>query len=289
MAESSASGASVFGPGFCVPTTETLGVPTRTPAGHMKSSKALVPADLFDRVNKRITNTHGNGTRRPRSQPGLYLLSGAIRCGHCDKAMYGNTAKNKAYYRCSATRPDYAAPAVAGHPPTYMVREERILAAVDTWLGILTDPDHLDGTVATILASDNQAHTDPANVTQTQHRVARLEVELERVLAAIRAGMDPNLAVGQTRKIQADILSARSVIERWGRSHQRATPLTESAVRAVLTETQGLVELLAAADRVDRAALYRALGLTLKYEKEAPTGRELVRVRLELCGGGGRI
>jgi hypothetical protein len=58
-------------------------------------------------------------------------------------------------------------------------------------------------------------------------------------------------------------------------------------VRAVLTETRGLVQLLAAADRTDRAALYRALGLRLQYEKEAPTGRELARARLELCGGGG--
>jgi len=27
---------------------------------------ALVPVDLFERVNKRITNTHGNGRRRQR-------------------------------------------------------------------------------------------------------------------------------------------------------------------------------------------------------------------------------
>jgi hypothetical protein len=58
-------------------------------------------------------------------------------------------------------------------------------------------------------------------------------------------------------------------------------------VRAVLTEARGLVKLLDAADRIERAALYRALGLSLRYEKEAPTGRELIRARLELCRGGG--
>jgi hypothetical protein len=56
--------------------------------------------------------------------------------------MSGNTAKNKAYYRCSATRPDYATPSVPGHPPSYMVREERILAAVHAWLDTLTHSDH---------------------------------------------------------------------------------------------------------------------------------------------------
>ena len=70
---------------------------------------------------------------------------------------------------------------------------------------------------------------------------------------------------------------------------QPPPPLAESDVRAVLTETRGLVPLLAAADRTDRADLYRTLGLSLQYEKEAPTGRELVRVRLELRSGGGGI
>ena len=40
---------------------------------------ALVPADLFERVNSRIKRTVGNGTRRPRSQDGQYLFAGAIR------------------------------------------------------------------------------------------------------------------------------------------------------------------------------------------------------------------
>jgi hypothetical protein len=61
------------------------------------------------RVNARIKNTRGNRgvTRRPRSEPGRYLFVGAIRCGHRGKSMFGNSAKSKAYYPCSATRPDY--------------------------------------------------------------------------------------------------------------------------------------------------------------------------------------
>ena len=54
-------------------------------------------------------------------------------------------------------------------------------------------------------------------------------------------------------------------------------------MRAVLTETRGLVQLLAAADRTDRATRHRGLGLSVKYEKEDPTGRKLVRAQLELC------
>lgn len=78
-------------------------------------------------------------------------------------------------------------------------------------------------------------------------------------------------------------------LERWGQSHQRSAPLATADVRAVLIEGRRLVWLLASADRAERAALYRELGLTLRYEKEAPTGLERVHARLELCGGGGRI
>ena len=75
------------------------------------------------------------------------------------------------------------------------------------------------------------------------------------------------MAAGQTRKIQTDIMAARSIIEQWGRLHERPTQLTEADLRAVLTETRGLVKLLGEADRIERAALYRALGLSIRYEK----------------------
>jgi len=83
-------------------------------------------------------------------------------------------------------------------------------------------------------------------------------------------------------------LHARSTIREWERTHITTAPLSECEVRDALTAAGGLVAVLAA-DRTERAALYRALGLTLRYEKQAPTGEERVHVRLELCRGGGRI
>src|SRR5207245_6016080 len=207
---------------------------------------------------------------------GRYVFASRIRCGHCGKSMFGNTAKTKAYYRCAATRVDYATPSVPGHPPTYMVREERIVAAVDVWLDTLTDGEHLDATVDAILAADRAASPEPAEVTRARRQQERLRVELDRILAAIRAGMDPELAAGETRKIQGDIASGGAIIDRWERAADRVAPLTKAAARAVIVDAGGLVGLLDAADRLERAALYGALGLTLRYEKEAPTGQELV-------------
>lgn len=59
-------------------------------------------------------------------------------------------------------------------------------------------------------------------------------------------------------------------------------------MRATLTEASGPVAMLASAERAELTALYRTLGLSLQYEKEAATGAERVRARLQLsCGGGG--
>jgi hypothetical protein len=61
------------------------------------------------------------------------------------------------------------------------------------------------------------------------------------MLAAIRAGMDPALAAGQTRKIQAEIANARSTIHEWERSHTTTAALSECEVRDALTAAGGLV------------------------------------------------
>ena len=143
--------------------------------------------------------------------------------------------------------------------------------------------------MATFREADDEADTEPADVARARNREHRLAVALDRMLDAVRAGMDPTLVAGRTRKIQTDIMTARSIIERWARSHDRPTQLGEADLRAVLTATSGLVKLLGEAERIEQAAPCSPLGLSLKYEKEAPTGRELVRAQLEPNGGGGSI
>jgi hypothetical protein len=88
---------------------------------------------------------------------------------------------------------------------------------------------------------------------------------------------------GQPR---AGIATTNSIVERWERSHERVVPRSEADVRAVLSHADCLLQLLRTADRIGRAGVYDPFGISLKYEREA-TGRELVRVRSQPCGGGG--
>ena len=71
-------------------------------------------------------------------------------------------------------------------------------------------------------------------------------------------------------------------------SGDRALPLTEQPVRDAIGSAADLVWLLKTANRADRAELYRALGLRLRYTREAATGNELVHARLQLWAHGAR-
>ena len=113
----------------------------------------------------------------------------------------------------------------------------RVVEAVDAWLGQLTDPANLEATVASIADGDDNAETEPSEVTQARHQLRRLEVELDRLLAAIRAGMDPALAAGATRQVQAEMHRAESTMAEWEGSQARVAPLDDRQIRAAIAHT----------------------------------------------------
>ena len=245
---------------------------------------ALVEPDLWERVNARITNNRGPHRRRPRAEPGVYLLAGLVRCSVCGRSMHGATLKGKPYYRCNSQRPDYAE---SGHPRTTAIREECILGALDPWLGQLTEPDRHSSTVATVLAAEVDLPAEPAEIQAARSARRELPVELDRVLAAIRAGMDPDLATATTKQIQRDQERAQATITTWEHEHQYAQALSAEDIHQALEHARDLAGLLAEAERETRARLYRTLDLVLNLDPvgDPPT----LDVRLQLCGGGGRI
>ena len=246
---------------------------------------ALVERDLWERVNNRITNTTGPNRRQPRSAPGRYLLTGLLRCSTCGRSMHGATLKNKPYYRCNTQRPDYAD--AGRHPRTTAIREERILAAVDPWLNQITDPAHRDNTIAVVLAADVDQPAEPAAVQAARRALRELPLELDRILAAIRAGMDPTLATATTKQIQRDLAAADAAVAAWDHCRTTQRPLTRQDVAMALDHAGDLACLLKTAEREPRARLYRTLGLTLLLDPlgETPT----LQASVQLCGGGGRI
>lgn len=170
---------------------------------------ALVNCELWERVNARVTSTRTPQRRRPRAEPGRYLLAGLVRCVLCGRSMHGATLKGKPYYRCNTQRPDYAD---TGQPRTTAIREEHILDALDPWLDQLTGPEHRDTAIAAVLDADTAAATEPPEVQTARRALRDLPGELDRVLAAIRAGMDPDLAIATTKQIQRDLAAADTTV-----------------------------------------------------------------------------
>ena len=165
------------------------------------------------------------------------------------------------------------------------MREERILDAVDDWLNQLADARHRNATIASVLAADAAGSPEPPEVRTARRALATLPVELDRVLAAIRAGMDVNLAAATTKQIQLDLAAAETTIASWEHEHSAVRPLTADDVNAALDHAGDLASLLKDAEREARARLYRTLGLQLLLDPVS----DRVEARLQLSGGGGGI
>ena len=198
--------------------------------------------------------------------------------------MHGATLKGHPHYRCNRVRPDYAD---TGHPRTTAIREDRIVNVLDDWLGQLTDAEHRETMIAAVLAADTAHAHEPPEVQAARRALRDLPVELDRVLAAIRAGMDPDLAVITTKQIQRDLATAEAAVTAWEQQHDTPAPLTTDQIREALDHAGNLATMLSEAERETRARLYQALDLELLLDPvgDSPT----LDVRLQLCGGGGRI
>jgi hypothetical protein len=213
---------------------------------------AIVDAKLRQRVNARITITRGPERRRPRATPGTYLLAGLVRCKVCGRSMHGATLKGNPYYRCNRARPDYAD---TGRPRTTAIREDRIVSVLDDWLGQLTGADHRETTIAADLAADTAHNPEPPEVQAARRALRELPVELDRVLAAIRAGMDPDVAVLTTKQIQRDLAGAEATITSWEHQHDAPAPLTADQISEALDHAGHLAAMLSEAERETRARL----------------------------------
>ncbi|MEJ7582684.1 MAG: hypothetical protein WKF43_01110 [Acidimicrobiales bacterium] len=138
-----------------------------------------------------------------------------------------------------------------------------------------------------MLAAEADVQPEPTEI-QAAHRALRdLPVELDRVLAAIRAGMDPDLATATTKQIQRELGAAQAALAAWDREHQPSRPLSADDINLALDHAGDLARLLQETERETRARLYRTLDLVLNLDPvgDPPT----LDVRLQLCGGGGRI
>jgi hypothetical protein len=161
-------------------------------------SGGVVPAELFDRVQRKIARRRG----KPKASRGDYPLSGLLYCESCGQALHGhaNTRPNrqgrKAYtyysYEC----------------PTYNSRGRRNksgcghfvigAAAVEAWLipalqKVYLGPGRGELVEHLEKALRRQANSGRADVERLQGRLAELDREVARLVKAVRTVDAPEL------------------------------------------------------------------------------------------------
>jgi hypothetical protein len=201
--------------------------------------------------------------------------------------MQGNHARGLAFYRCRLTSGDYAAPPV-NHPRTIAVREDRILPVLDQWLAGMFSPDRIGDVASRIVAADRIGVGEDRAADAARRTIAAARRKLDSYLAALEAGMDPELVTSRTKAAQAEIAAAQAVLD----GAQATRPaLTKGEVVEVLAAVAQVPDLLQNADIELRADLYRSLGLQLAYRRERDleylqVAASIGAVDLERVGGG---
>ncbi|WP_253810723.1 hypothetical protein [Nocardia amikacinitolerans] len=125
-----------------------------------------------------------------------------------------------------------------------------IVAPIDRWLDTLFHRTHRDHTIASLLTAQDDGDHDTHRAL-LRRRIAEAEAKLERHLAAIEAGVDPQVLVTAMNTAQADKAAAQTEL-------QNLPPiprLTETEIRQLIDSLGDIAAILAAGARADKAEL----------------------------------
>lgn len=210
-------------------------------------------AGTSNRARGRLDRTRTSTTRE-------YLLRGLIRCDACGRKMQAAAIRDAIYYRCRASTLAPGSPALADHPPTVNLREDPLTHEINRWLSGMFDPRHRDRTVATLLDFQDSGDHDTHRALLRQ-RISDAQARLDRHLAAIEAGVDPQALVTAVNSAQADKAAAQAELAHLPAVHQ----LTETEIRKLIDSLGDIRAVLTAGANSQKISLYQALHLDIRY------------------------
>jgi hypothetical protein len=211
---------------------------------------------------------------------------GLVVCDCCGKKLQGNVVRGHAFYRCKVSR-DYPVPG-NDHPQSLAVREDRLLPHVDGWLCGLFAPERIGGTAAQIVEADAEGHREEPAIVRARATLAECERKSAKHLDGLEAGIPAEVIASRIAATQREKAAAETVL---ATAPPTPKPLTFAQVVQTLSALHKLPELLETIEQADRAALYQALGLTVRYRRVGSSEQvkltsTLRSVDLERVGGG---
>ncbi|MFI8975158.1 recombinase family protein [Nocardia asteroides] len=188
------------------------------------------------------------------------LFRGRIRCELCNRKMQAETIRGSVYYRCRASNLPPGSPHREQHPSTINLREDHLIEPVDRWLATLFDPEHLDTTVAALQEASNADSTDTRR-DALRRQIQQAQTKINRHLAAIEAGIDPQAVVTALNAAQTEKASAEVEINTLPKTEQ----LTATEIRKLI-ESLGDVRLVLTNGAPEhKQELYETLMLQVRY------------------------
>lgn len=238
-----------------MPTVARTPTPIRIPADHLcrglhrgATSTAFAGCRWSGREPKAGTRTQEDQARLPVSVAAFAAdtAHGAWKARH---AASGPTTDARRVRSSRAHLP------CKDHPKNVYLPEAAVLGPLNEWLGELFAPEHIDQTVAALVASQHQGYGSANHARDAaKRRLDTAETRLRRLQAAIEAGAVPTAFVEAINEAQSQRAAARGELD--------GTPapdaLTDAEVYAMIDSLGNVWEALNEAKPEDVEKLYEA-------------------------------
>lgn len=203
---------------------------------------AIVPEDLFYRVQAILDARKPNKTGRIRTSPRHYVLSGLLWCGEHNESYAGYTTGQNDYYACALRRkqgkkacacPLYKKDAlerfIIDNLKTDVFTRERIKAGLD------------------YLAAERakNAAEDSTEITTTRADLAQTELELDRFYTAIKKGLDAELLqkpMAELKDKKLALTKKLADLEAQAQKARRIPEATDKMVTQIMTTIHNMLE-----------------------------------------------
>ena len=222
----------------------------------------IIDVETFTAAQLQITTSGSRQAKVTQRRRDDYVLRGRMTCALCGRRMQGSWNHGRPHYRCKLAA-EYALANNIDHPKTIYTREDRVVAALDTWLATLFDDDHIEETCR-LLAHVDDSPEDAARVVAARRLIADTDERLAKLTAAIEAGSPPDLLAPRMRQLSADRQRAHAELQ----ATQPKPTWTPDEIRELVDGLGDIGAVLAQADRKHKAQLYDELGLELIFDPE---------------------
>jgi site-specific DNA recombinase len=159
------------------------------------------------------------------------------------------------------------------HPLSVNLREDAIIGRIDRWLAKEFAPHRLAGTLRDLVDAQEATKAPVADIEEAKRQIEACD----RKLTQYRAALDEGGNVATIGKWIAETEAVRARHELSIRKVTGSGRMTGAEIRAIVDRPGSIAEVLGTADPLDKAEIFRQLGLRLMYHP----GRQLVEATVQ--------